>query len=95
MLSKTLATLPAAFGAGLAGTMVYRALEHAVFARSDIVMYVAFVLIPFLFCVPGWNPRRWQEEHYWFSETGRADQRRMWKRWIVYTVGCLLGYALT
>ena len=72
--------------------MYARNLEYSpgrIFAIDGVL-----VVVPFLLFVLGLDSKRW-EDHYWFSDTGKADARRTWNRWAVYFIGGLLGYAMT
>jgi hypothetical protein len=101
MALKRLATLPTAFLAGIVAPVGYHAFEiwaeaHQLALRqsSGLVGYGVFVVVPFMFCVIGMDPQRW-EPNYWFSDSGKADMRRMWIRWGVYFVGGMIGYSMT
>ena len=58
-----------------------------------LLTYLVISVGPFLVFVVGLDTKRW-EPHYWFSDVGKADSRRLWKRWAVYAVGATIGYTI-
>jgi hypothetical protein len=101
MALRSLANRPAAFSAGFVGGVGYDAITGWAYAyeigttrASVLLLYGAVVVVPFLLFVIGVDQKRW-EDHYWFSDAGKADSRQMWIRWGVYAVGLVVGYALT
>ena len=97
---NALATLPTAFLAGVLGRPAYHSIEYWAYSRqvrlsqpSELVMYGVFVVVPFIFCVLGWDSKRW-DDGYWFTDGGKADMRRMWIRWGAYFIGGLISYAI-
>jgi hypothetical protein len=100
MTVKALATIPTAFLVGIGGPIGYRAFERLAEARAirltratEIIVYAVVVVIPFLVCVIGVDPKRWTG-NYWFSQEGKTDQRRIWIRWASYFAGTMVGYVL-
>jgi hypothetical protein len=82
MRLKSLATLPFAFLAGLLGRVGYRLFPHWAYAHRigytralDLGVFAVFVVVPFLLCSVGVDPKRW-EDHYFFSDVGKADVHR-------------------
>jgi len=97
---NALATLPTAFLVGVLGRPAYRSIEYWAYSRQvrlsrpgELILYGAFVGVPFIFCVLGWDSKRW-EDGYWFTDRGKADIRRMWIRWGAYFLGGLISYAM-
>ncbi len=93
--------MPSAFLAGLVGRFGYRMFEDWAHARqigftrmTELATYVAFFAAPFLFCVMGVDTKRWHD-NYWFTDTGKADMRRMWIRWVACFIGSIVAFAIT
>jgi hypothetical protein len=101
MTMKSLTNLPTALLAGILGTAGVRAAERFMYEHGvefssgrAFALYGLLVCVPFICCVLGLDTKRWAE-NYWFTDTGKADLRQTWKRWVVYFIGGFLGYALT
>lgn len=100
MTPKALATIPTAFLVGIGGPFGYRVFDRWAQTRAiastratELIAYAVIIVAPFLVCVIGFDPKRWDGNH-WFSKEGKTDQRRTWMRWAAYFVGVLVGYAL-
>jgi hypothetical protein len=94
------ASLPSAFLTGFLGSLAYHKCEAWLSERgigstpaTQLAIYAAFVFVPFLVFVVGWNRERWDPDYDWFGEAARAEHRRILVRWGVYWVGVVLAYA--
>jgi hypothetical protein len=98
---KALATIPTAFLAGIGGLLGERAFERWAYTHEialargvELIAYAGFIVAPFLLCVIGIDLKRWERNYNWFSQDAKTDQRRMWIRWVAYSIGSIAGYVL-
>jgi hypothetical protein len=102
MTLKALETMPTAFLVGIGAPLGYRAFQRLALTRTitstratELIAYAVIGIVPFLVCVIGVDPKRWnRDENYWFSHEGKTDQRRTWMRRAAYFAGTIIGYAL-